>query len=57
MKSFETQPAEVMEASVLDGKVKLQYEGGKKGEYYLINSDGNLEFWSENGNYYTAPKL
>lgn len=26
------------------------------GEYYLINSEGELEFWSDNGNYYTAKK-
>ena len=38
--------------------VKLQDQGGKeRGEYFIINSKGDLEFWSQNGNYYTAPKL
>lgn len=37
---------------------KLQDESGADhGEYYIINKKGDLEFWSENGNYYTADKL
>lgn len=35
----------------------LQDEGGKeRGEYFLINSNGDLEFWSQNGNFYTAKR-
>jgi len=34
---------------------KLQDDGGiERGEYYVINENGDLEFWSENGNYYTT---
>ena len=37
--------------------IKLQDDDGKEnGEYFIINPQGELEFWSENGNYYTAPK-
>lgn len=32
------------------------YEGKKLGEYFVINKEGDLEFWSDSGNYYTAPK-
>ena len=31
--------------------------GNDFGEYFVVNSSGNLEFWSENGNYYTASKF
>lgn len=48
---------EVYEQSQSEKGIKLQDEGGKeRGEYFIINHKGNLEFWSENGNYYTAPK-
>lgn len=57
MKKFSSQPADEMEADVLNGKVKLHIKDGKEDEYYLINSEGNLEFWSNSGNYYTAKKL
>lgn len=47
----------VYEQSQSDNGIKLQDDGGKeRGEYFIINQEGNLEFWSENGNYYTAPK-
>lgn len=37
--------------------IRLQDEGGKeRGEFFIINPTSDLEFWSENGNYYTAPK-
>ncbi|SOC51017.1 hypothetical protein SAMN05421509_10176 [Chromohalobacter canadensis] len=40
-----------------DGKTIYYDESGKQhGEYYVIASDGDLQFWSENGNYYTAPQ-
>jgi hypothetical protein len=32
-------------------------DGNDFGEFFLINSKGNLEFWSKNGNYYTAKKF
>ena len=39
------------------GEVRYYDESGKeRGEYYQIGSDGSLQFWSSNGNYYTAPK-
>ena len=48
---------EVYEQSQSEKGIKLQDEGGKeRGEYFIINPEGHLEFWSENGNYYTAPK-
>jgi hypothetical protein len=49
---------EQFEESSLKAGIKLQDESGKDhGEYYLINQNGDLEFWSENGNYYTAKKI
>lgn len=41
----------------ISGQVRYYDEGGKeRGEYYIIASNGALQFWSKNGNYYTAPK-
>lgn len=37
-----------------DKGTKLEEEGNEFGEYFIINSEGKLEFWSDNGNYYTA---
>ncbi len=38
-------------------QVRYYTESDKENnEFYIINENGNLEFWSENGNYYTAPK-
>lgn len=37
-------------------KVETVEENGF-GEYFVINNEGSLEFWSSNGNYYTAKKL
>ncbi|WP_445768807.1 hypothetical protein [Rheinheimera sp.] len=52
-----TSSDKVYEQSQSDKGIKLQDEGGKeRAEYYIINQKGELEFWSENGNYYTAPK-
>lgn len=40
-----------------DGNTVYETEAGKShGEYYVINSSGDLEYWSKNGNYYTAKK-
>lgn len=49
---------DVCKVSVVSKGKKLQDESGTdRGEYYIINKNGDLEFWSENGNYYTAGKL
>lgn len=48
----------VYESTQLDKGLRLQDESGKDhNEYFIINKNGDLEFWSENGNYYTAPKV
>ncbi|KKJ93373.1 hypothetical protein PK34_21275 [Stutzerimonas stutzeri] len=40
-----------------DGRrVLVDAEGSDFGEYMFVNADGALEFWSENGNFYTAPR-
>lgn len=46
----------IYELTKLDEGIKLQSEGGKDhGEYFIINKNGDLEFWSEgSGNYYTT---
>lgn len=44
-------------SQTVNGK-KLQDDAGEEiGEYFMINENGDLEFWSENGNYYIAPKI
>ncbi|MDL4864837.1 hypothetical protein NPJ88_021120, partial [Halomonas elongata] len=40
-----------------NGGLRLQQPDDTFGEYFIITSQGNLEFWSENGNYYTAKPL
>lgn len=40
-----------------DGGLRLQRADDEFGEYYVIDEAGNLQFWSENGNYYTAAPL
>ena len=40
-----------------DGLKLVDVEGNDFGEYFIINSEGELEHWSENGNYYTAKPL
>lgn len=48
------------EIQVIDIKGQNAYQdstGKEHGEYYIINKAGDLEFWSENGNYYTAKKI
>lgn len=46
------------ESTQSDKGLKLQDESGKDhNEYFIINKKGDLEFWSDNGNYYTAPKI
>lgn len=36
--------------------VLVDAEGSDFGEYYLVNAQGDLEFWGENGSFYTAKK-
>ncbi|WP_460088251.1 hypothetical protein [Pseudomonas sp. H1_B04] len=36
--------------------VLVDAEGSDFGEYYLVNAKGDLEFWGENGSFYTAKK-
>lgn len=38
------------------GLALLDEDSKETGEYFLINDEGELEYWSENGNFYTAPK-
>lgn len=46
------------ESTQSDKSLKLQDESGKDhNEYFIINKKGDLEFWSDNGKYYTAPKM
>lgn len=48
------------ELSLKEANNQTRYyeEGGRQvGEYYTISPDGELQFWSKNGNYYNAPKL
>lgn len=53
-----SQGDEIYELSKTEKGIKLQDESGKDhNEYFIINKNGDLEFWSENGNYYTAPKV
>ena len=48
----------VYKSTVTDDGLKLvDIEGNDFGEYFIINSKGELEHWSENGNYYTAKPL
>lgn len=40
----------------INGQTQYYGENGKEyGEYYMINSNGDLQFWDEDGHYYTAP--
>jgi hypothetical protein len=48
---------EPYEWSETEQGLKLQDQGDKeRGEYFLITPEKSLEFWSENGNFYTAKK-
>lgn len=40
----------------VNGDIRYSDDTGKDiGEYFVIGDNGKLQFWSENGNYYTAP--
>lgn len=42
----------------INGQIRYYDDGGKeRGEYYIVSSNGDLQFWSENGNYYSAPNI
>lgn len=50
--------AEVMNIIKKNGQKAYQDESGKDhGEYFIINKDGDLEYWSSNGNFYTAKRI
>lgn len=51
-------PTEEMLLVEIDGRQVYQSDTSKDhGEFYIINKNGDLEFWSKNGNYYTAKKV
>jgi len=37
-----------------NGGLRLQQADDEFGEYFVVTADGDLQFWSDNGNYYTA---
>lgn len=44
--------------NTVNGQIRYYEEDGElRGEYYTVSNNGELQFWSENGNYYTAPKI
>ena len=44
--------------NVVGGRKLVEAEENGFGEYFLISSSGDLEFWSkESGNYYTAKAI
>ncbi|MGX7831456.1 hypothetical protein [Acinetobacter baumannii] len=53
----EQKPEEIQVIDINGQKAYQDSTGKEHGEYYIINKDGDLEFWSENGNYYTAKKI
>lgn len=46
---------EVTLSDIKHGTKVADVEENTFGEYFVMNDSGWLEFWSENGNYYTAP--
>lgn len=40
-----------------NGGLRLEQPDNEFGEYYVIDKAGNLHFWSEHGNYFTAAPL
>lgn len=44
-------------ALIVEGDKRKLERPNDFGEYYMIAPNGDLEFWSKNGNYYTANKL
>ena len=48
---------EMVEKKSARGRRFQEKQGNASGEYYLINKDGLLEFWSDNGHICTCKKL
>lgn len=48
---------EMIELTNEDGKRIEDKEGNDFGEYFIVNKVNQLEFWSKNGNYYTAKSI
>lgn len=47
-----------MKSSEGKGGLRIEdKEGNDFGEYFVLNSAGDLEFWSSDGNYYTAKQI
>lgn len=57
---FSDGSGQVAELSIneINGQIRYYDEGGEeRGEYYIVASNGDLQFWSENGNYYSASSI
>lgn len=52
----ESKPLEMHIVSINGEKAYQDDISKDHGEYYIINNDGDLEYWSVNGKYYTAIK-
>ncbi len=48
---------EMINFAIENGKRIEDKEGNDFGEYFIINKANQLEFWSKNGNYYTAKNI
>lgn len=46
---------EVVAKRLPDGSLRLEEPENDFGEYYVVDTSGNLQGWSENGNYMTLP--
>ncbi|GEN25411.1 hypothetical protein HCU01_33600 [Halomonas cupida] len=49
-----TSSSSMVESRTDDGNIRLEKPNNEFGEYFVIDSQGNLQFWSKNGNYFTA---
>jgi hypothetical protein len=48
---------EMIDFAIDNGKRIEDKEGSDFGEYFVVNRANQLEFWSKNGNYYTAKSI
>lgn len=48
---------EMIDFAIDNGKRIEDKEGNDFGEYFVVNKANQLEFWSKNGNYYTAKSI
>ena len=55
--STQSREYEMISKKVEEGTRIDDKEANTFGEYYIINANGDLEFWSRNGNFYTAKKF